>query len=199
MLTTERFGSRLKELRMEKGLSQRQLAERMTVSNATIANWEVGKRLPDLTMLARLAECLGVEPSLLLDELHQPEGAPKVIVVEDVPVILKGLVRTVEEELPGAEVRGFRTGAEALAYARENPVAVAFLDIELSGENGIDLSRRLREIEGKTNIIFLTCHTEYTQEAIHHHCSGYILKPLTPEKLHREIDNLRFPVRRLRA
>ncbi len=199
MLTTERFGSRLKKLRMEKGLSQRQLAERMMVSNATIANWEVGKRLPDLTMLTRLAECLEVEPYLLLDELREPGETPKVIVVEDVPVILKGLVRTVREELPGAEVHGFRTGAEALEYARENQVAVAFLDIELSGENGIDLSQQLKEIEGHINIIFLTSHTEYTQEAIHHHCSGYILKPLTPEKLHREIDNLRFPVRRLRG
>ena len=99
MLTTERFGSRLKELRMEKGLSQRQLAERMTVSNATIANWEVGKRLPDLTMLARLAECLGVEPSLLLDELHQPEGAPRVIVVED--------AENTEEEAPEVTEESF--------------------------------------------------------------------------------------------
>ena len=199
MLMTKRFGDKLKELRMEKGLSQRQLAERMMVSNAAIANWEVGKRLPDLGMLTRLAECLEVETYVLLDELSQPVEAPRVIVVEDAPIILKGLLRTVREELPGAEVRGFRTGVEALEYARENRVAVAFLDIELSGENGIELSQRLREIEGHTNIIFLTCHTEYTQEAIHHHCSGYILKPLTPEKLHREIDNLRFPVRRLRG
>ncbi|MBR0162856.1 MAG: response regulator [Oscillospiraceae bacterium] len=198
MLATELFGNKLKELRMEKGLSQRQLAELMMVSNSAIANWEVGKRLPDLAMLTRLAECLDVEPYLLLDELRQPGEVPNIILVEDAPIILRGLIRTVREELPEAEVRGFRTGAEALAYARENLVSVAFLDIELSGENGIELSRRLKEINGRTNVIFLTCHTEYTQEAIHNHCSGYIIKPLTPEKLHRELDNLRFPVRGLK-
>lgn len=61
MLTKELFGTKLKELRMERNLSQRQLAEMMMVSNGTVGNWESGIRLPDITMLTRLAECLGVE------------------------------------------------------------------------------------------------------------------------------------------
>ena len=61
MLTKELFGTKLKELRMERSLSQRQLAEMMMVSNGTVGNWESGIRLPDITMLTRLAECLGVE------------------------------------------------------------------------------------------------------------------------------------------
>ncbi len=191
------LGNRLKELRMKKGYSQRRLAELMSVSHSAIANWEVGKRLPDISMISRLAECLGVEAYVLLDELREGKEPPNILVVEDVPVILQGILRTLEEELPNAEVSGFRTGAEALEYARDNRLAMAFLDIELSGEDGIELAKQLKEIDGHINIIYLTCHYEYTRAALETYCSGYILKPLTPEKLRRELDNLRFPVRGL--
>ena len=193
----EQFGNFLRDLRSEKGLSQQQLADLLFVSRKAIGNWELGNRMPDISMLSRLADCLGVESYVLLDALRQPENPPGIIIVEDVPVILNGLVRTMCEELPTAEVHGFRTCREALEYACVNCVSVAFLDIELPGENGIDLSRQLKEIDSRTNIIFLTGHPEYVWDALETYCSGYILKPLTPEKLHREIDNLRFPVRGL--
>ena len=199
MVKMDSFGNKIKELRMAKGLSQRQLADIMMVSNGTIANWEVGKRLPDVRMIARLADCLDVEYYVLTDELCGPADTPRVIVVEDVPVTLKGLVRTMREEMPEAEIQGFSTGADALEYTRVNRVSVAFLDIELPGENGIDLAAHLKEIDARTNIVFLTCHPEYVWDALDAYCSGYILKPLTPEKLHRAIDNLRFPIRGLRA
>jgi hypothetical protein len=37
------------------------------------------------------------------------------------------------------------------------------------------------------------------KDALADHCSGYILKPLTPEKISHEIRHLRFPVRGLKA
>ena len=52
-------------------------------------------------------------------------------------------------------------------------------------------------INPRINIIFLTGHSEYTAEALALHCSGYILKPLTPEKIRQEIEHLRYPVRGL--
>lgn len=199
MKIQELFGQNLRILRMEQGLTQQQLADLVFVTRKTVGNWESGNRMPDLVMLSRLAAALQMEPGALLDAAQVRVEPPRIIVVEDLPVILKGLVQTVEEELPETEVHGFRTGTEALEYARTNRVAVAFLDIELSGENGIDLSQQLKEIEARTNIIFLTCHPEYVHEAVNNHCSGYILKPLTPEKLHREIAHLCFPVRGLKA
>lgn len=197
MIETKRFGIRLKELRTRKGLSQRQLAELMSVSNAAIANWEVGKRLPDLNMLSRLADCLDVEPSALLDDLEEPEDAPGVLVVDDAPILLRGLIRTLREALPQARVQGFRTGAEALRCAASQRVDIAFLDIELAGESGIELAAGLKQLNPRLNVIYLTSHTEYTRQALDSYCSGYVLKPLTPEKLRRELANLRFPVRGL--
>ena len=199
MKQEERFGSFLRDLRNEKGLSQQQLAELLFVSRKAVGNWELGNRMPDISMLSRLADCLDVDSCVLLDALRQPAEPPGILVVEDVPVLLSSLVSTMRKELPTAEVRGFRTGAEALEHARASRVSVAFLDIELPGENGIDLARQLQAMNARINIIYLTCHPEYVWDALETHCSGFLLKPLTPEKLHREIENLRFPVRGLQA
>jgi two-component SAPR family response regulator len=149
-------------------------------------------------MLARLARCLEIEPYVRMDELRDSEASPTVIVVEDVQVILSGFVRMLGEELPDAEVCGFSSSAEALDFARVCHVSVAFLDIELAGDDGITLARELTKLDPYINIIFLTSHTEYMHAALTDHCSGYVLKPLTPEKIRHEIAHLRFPVRGLK-
>ncbi len=197
-MQTEAFGNRIRELREQRGITQLQLADRMVVSRSTVANWEAGKRLPDIGMLARLARCLEIETYVLMDELRDSEESPTVIVVEDVQVILSGFVRMLGEELPDAEGCGFSSSAEALDFARVCRVSVAFLDIELAGDDGITLARELTKLDPYVNIIFLTSHTEYMHAALTDHCSGYVLKPLTPEKIRHEIAHLRFPVRGLK-
>ncbi len=198
MLVSEQFGNRLRKLRTEKGLSQRQLADMMVVSRGAIVNWETGKRLPDISMLARLARCLGVESYVLLDAMQGPEEPPNVIVVEDMPALLRGSVRMLEDELPDAEICGFSSGEDALRFAQSSRVTLAFLDVELGGGmSGMTLAKKLTEINPRTNIICLTGHTEYMQEAVYEHFSGYILKPLTPERIRHELAHLRFPLRGL--
>lgn len=59
----------LKKLRKEKGLTQAQLAERLNLSQATVASWEVGKRRPDIEFMPTLAEFYGVS----VDELYGQE------------------------------------------------------------------------------------------------------------------------------
>ena len=48
------FANTLKRLRTEKGLSRKELEERMYVTRSTIARWENGTRLPDVAMISRL-------------------------------------------------------------------------------------------------------------------------------------------------
>ena len=92
MTVLESFGQRIRSLRIEKGLSQQQLSDLIFVTRKTVGNWESGNRLPDITMLSRLADCLGVETYELIDELNGQDSTPCIIVVEDEPVILKGFV-----------------------------------------------------------------------------------------------------------
>ena len=197
MQYSDDFANIIKELRSKTGLSQSQLAEQMAVSRSAVSMWELGSRLPDINMLGRLADCLGVERRVLLDAVQGGTGGTvNVLVVEDIPALLHGAVRLVEGELPEANIAGFESGAEALDYAQHNRVSVAFLDIELDESmDGLELARRLLEIHAHTNIIFLTNYAAHMTQAIYDHCSGYVLKPLSRERVRHELANLRFPVR----
>ena len=197
MQSLEAFGKRIRALRQAKNLSQQQLADLMFVTRKTVGNWENGNRIPDITMLSRLSRHLGVQTYELLDEISGPDEQPNIIIVEDESILLKGFVHIMEDTLPKADIYGFETGAEALRFVESNHIDVALLDIELFGESGIDLAGKLMELNPRINIIFLTGHAEYTADALALHCSGYILKPLTPEKILHEVSHLRFPVRGL--
>ena len=64
-----RFAGALKKLREEKGLSQRELAEKMYVTRSTVVRWEKGSRLPlTLQPVAENAVKHGLDPDS--DALH---------------------------------------------------------------------------------------------------------------------------------
>lgn len=50
------FADNLKKLRKSKGLTQVQFAEEFNISSGTIAMWETNKRVPDTSMLIKIAE-----------------------------------------------------------------------------------------------------------------------------------------------
>ena len=62
------LGEKIKEARKQSGLSQEQLAEKMSVSRSAIAKWETDKGLPDIDNLKALASFLNVSVDYLLDD-----------------------------------------------------------------------------------------------------------------------------------
>lgn len=60
------IGSRIKKFRIERGLTQKQLAEIIGVSGSCVSNWEQGLNRPDADILAALCRALNVSPSELL-------------------------------------------------------------------------------------------------------------------------------------
>ena len=62
----ETFIERLKELRIEKKLSQAQLANETGLTQAAIATWEVGKRVPGALAIIALAKYFNVSSDYLL-------------------------------------------------------------------------------------------------------------------------------------
>ena len=73
------IGSRIRKYREDNNLSQKQLAEKIGVSNSRVSNWEQGLNRPDADILAAICVALDVSPSLLLgiqvtgDELTEQE------------------------------------------------------------------------------------------------------------------------------
>ena len=62
------LGEKLKKARKEAGLSQEQLAEKLSVSRSAVAKWESGKGMPDVNNLKVIAQLLDVSVDYLLDE-----------------------------------------------------------------------------------------------------------------------------------
>jgi len=186
------FSKTLRKLRTARGLTQSALAERLFVTRPTIARWESGSRLPDVVMIKRLSQVLGVDVDSLLSAAQSDE-CPNVILVDDRKLVLTGGLPILEEALPNASVTGFTDGDEALEFARSNRVALAFLDIELRGMSGLDLCRKLLEINPRTNIVFLTAYADYSLDAWATGASGFMLKPITVEGVKEQLKKLRYP------
>lgn len=51
---------RLKNLREDQGLTQREMANKLKASNATVHNYEIGKRVPTLEYLSTVAKTFNV-------------------------------------------------------------------------------------------------------------------------------------------
>ena len=98
-----------------------------------------------------------------------------------------------EEALPEANIIGFSKGKEAIEYAKNNRVALAFLDIELQGMTGLGLCRDLLEINPNTNVIYLTAYNAYSLDAWGTGASGFMVKPITVEGVHEQMKHLRHP------
>jgi transcriptional regulator with XRE-family HTH domain len=62
------FGDTLKDLREQRGMTQKELAEKLGSSKSTISMMENGKRFPSFDMLKNIASALNVAPSALLGE-----------------------------------------------------------------------------------------------------------------------------------
>ena len=58
------FGALLRYLRVEKGISQRELAEIVGVSRSAIAMYEIGARLPNRTNVRTIVEILDIDMSV---------------------------------------------------------------------------------------------------------------------------------------
>lgn len=118
----------------------------------------------------------------------------RIIAVDDERLALESLLGSIKKAAPAAEVMGFRYAEDALAYALEETVDVAFLDIKMMGCTGVSVAERLKEIHPRINIIFATGFGSYRDAAFDMHASGYLVKPITPDKVQRELENLRYPV-----
>ncbi len=187
------FADTLKKLRTEKRLSQNDIAKRMYVTPTTVSRWESGHRLPDAAMIARLSDVLGVNVNILISAAAQSDESPIVIMVDDNKVFLNDGMPIIEEVIPNAAVIGFTKPSEAVEYAKANRIALAFLDIEMIDVSGLDVCRKLLEINQRTNVVYLTAYRDYSFDAWDTGAIGFMVKPLTADGVKKQLKNLRYP------
>lgn len=117
-----------------------------------------------------------------------------IIAVDDERAALWLIEQVLRDVAKDAQVACFASAEQALAHAREAQVDIAFLDIEMDGMNGLALAKRLKDIQGRMNIIFVTGYSAYSVSAFDLRASGYVLKPIDPQRVAEELQNLRYPI-----
>ena len=117
----------------------------------------------------------------------------KVIVVDDEQHARNRLKKCLKN-LSIESVEVFDRSIYALDYVKTNTVDVAFLDIAMPEMNGIELAKELKKVNPLINVIFCTGYSEFMQEAINLHASGYLLKPADAESVIRALNNLLHPI-----
>ena len=115
----------------------------------------------------------------------------KAIAVDDEIYMLETLQEAVSASSDIEKVDAFSSCSAALAYATENPIDIAFLDINMRGIGGLGLAERLLELQPGCKIVFCTGHEEYAVSAFRLHVSGYLMKPITQEAVQKEIDHIK--------
>ena len=65
-MDVKKSGKVISQVRKKKGLTQKQLAIKLGISDKTISKWEVGKGMPELSLMVPLCEILGITTDELL-------------------------------------------------------------------------------------------------------------------------------------
>lgn len=118
-----------------------------------------------------------------------------ILAVDNENLMLNRLCRHIKQIKPDSLVVSFKNSADALAYMENHTVDVVFLEIMLQKMMGIELARQMQQINPHVNIIFTSSYSNYMYEAMSEiRCSGFIVKPVTTEKIKRELEDLRHPI-----
>ena len=113
------------------------------------------------------------------------------IAVDDEVLMLRALVRAISVSPDITGVFKFSDSEKALSFVKENPVNIAFLDINMRGMGGLALAEKIVSIRPDCKIVFCTGYEEYAIPAFKLHASGYLMKPVSAEDVQGEIDNIK--------
>ena len=114
----------------------------------------------------------------------------RIAICDDEKNIRELIANKVAKQYPDAEIILFQSGEELLLS--DEHINVLFLDIQMSGIDGMETARELRKKEKKVILIFVTAVEEYVFQAFDVGAFNYIVKPIDDGKffdvLHRAID-----------
>lgn len=109
------------------------------------------------------------------------------ICVDDERLLMEDTV-SMCQDLPGIrQVKGFICSQDALDWLEHHDVQLALLDIDLPDMNGIALAAAIKAKWPDTAILFLTGYAQYAVDAFAVRACGYLLKPVTRERLAADV------------
>jgi two-component system response regulator NreC len=102
----------------------------------------------------------------------------RIVLADDHQILLDGLRRLIDAKGDMQVVATATDAASAIEAARAHRPDVLVLDISMPGGGGLEVARRVREMELPTKIVVLTMYAEdrYVMEAVRLGAAGYVLK-----------------------
>ena len=99
---------------------------------------------------------------------------------------------TVANILEISSLTMFQDGEEALEWAKDHMIDMAFLDMEMPGIHGLALAQELKKINSNIRVVFVTAYNQYAMDAWGVDAIGYILKPYTAADIRKELGKCQY-------
>lgn len=104
-MDTKKIGRFIAENRKAKGMTQKELAEKLNVSDKTVSRWENGNYMPDLSMLKPLSEVLGIS----LNELLSGEYITQENVIEKAEASIASTLEYSRRKIEKSKIKAYLT------------------------------------------------------------------------------------------
>ena len=119
-----------------------------------------------------------------------------IVCVDNTPIMLQSLKENADNAYPCANVQTFLSAEPALDYAKKFGCDVLLCEINPPRLEGLFLAEKVKKINPKVNIIFVTVcsESEHAKAVMRLKPSGYLTKEATSAQILEELRNLRYPV-----
>ncbi|MEM9335950.1 MAG: LytTR family DNA-binding domain-containing protein [Pseudomonadota bacterium] len=104
-------------------------------------------------------------------------------VVDDEPMARGNLIDALQQHRGWQVQQALPSGERLIAEVIKHEPDVVFLDIQMPGEDGMDVARRLLRLQQAPLIVFVTAHSQYAVEAFELYAVDYLLKPFNDDRL----------------
>ena len=107
-----------------------------------------------------------------------------ILCIDDEPLALRLLVSILKDKPDVETLHSFDNISDALACAKTTDIDIAFVDIMLGNENGLNFAQNLRSLQPNCKIVYCTGYSQYAIESINRGIvDGYLLKPIEAKQI----------------
>lgn len=136
---------------------------------------------------------LGKPLSRKMDSATPPAGptagpqcvALKVLIIDDHPLVRRGLIETIQEEFPNAIVGQASDSQSGIESVWRENWEVVLLDIAMPGRSGLDILKEIKQERPKTPVLILSTYSEdqFAIRALKSGADGYLTKDVLGQEL----------------
>ena len=121
-----------------------------------------------------------------------PTAPLRIMLVDDHPIVRRGLRDILADALPGSVIQEVGSGREATTLVRDHHWDVIVLDLSLPDGSGLDVLKRVRHLHPRQPVLILSMHAadQFARRAIAAGASGYLTKDTADSELVTAVSRL---------